>query len=53
MQTIVKYMRETIIEKVNETEDEDLLRFIYTMLMETLVCDSTEKEITEKQAVNS
>ncbi len=55
MQTFIKYMRDAITQKINETDDEDLLRYIYTTLMEALVCDSTdtEKDITEKQAVNS
>ncbi|MBR3927700.1 MAG: hypothetical protein IKJ65_01705 [Clostridia bacterium] len=55
MQTFIKYMRDTIIEKINETENEDLLRYIYTMLMEALTSEANEKDIdiTEKQAANS
>ncbi len=55
MQTFIKYMRDAITQKINETEDEDLLRYIYTMLMEALISEANEKDIdlTEKQAANS
>ncbi|MBQ2976822.1 MAG: hypothetical protein IJE17_04970 [Clostridia bacterium] len=36
MQTMIKYMKNSIIETISETTDENLVSYIYTMLMSAI-----------------
>ena len=54
--TYTDYMKKSIIDKINEATDEGLIRYVYTMLMETITSNTKDEEkdaeITETQAAN-
>lgn len=53
------HMKDQIIEKITDATDESLIRYIYTMLMESITSSTKDgtavkdiATVTEKQAVN-
>ena len=46
MDSFTTYMKKRIIEVVNDTNDEDFLRTIYTMLNEIQISNAREKQDT-------
>ena len=49
--SMMQYMKNTTIETISEMTDENLVKYFYTMLMETV--SSSKEKITEMQQVDS